>query len=102
VHYAWGSLTVLEHQRHYHVDRLTLYPNMTFKDEAGGWASRQLTAVEGSVAIFALGDEKILQAGEDARFCDGTSVYLKNPNNQPVKVLRICCGLTDEPSAEKR
>jgi hypothetical protein len=53
------------------------------------------------VAIFALGDEKILQAGDDARLCDGASAYLKNSNNQPVKVLRICCGLTDGRPVEK-
>lgn len=96
VHYAWGSLTVLEHQKHYHVDRLILHPNMTFKDEGGQWRSRQLTVVEGQVAVFAQGDENVLQPGEDARFTNGTSVYLKNPGNQPVKVLRICCGYQED------
>jgi mannose-1-phosphate guanylyltransferase/mannose-1-phosphate guanylyltransferase/mannose-6-phosphate isomerase len=102
IHHAWGSMTVLEHKKGYRVDRLVVYPGLTYKDGSDGCIFRHLMMMDGETAIFSKGQERILAPGDAAAFNDGEDCYIKNQGDRPATLVRLRIGIHTQMSQPKR
>jgi len=89
VYHQWGSLTRLEKEKDYTVDRLVIFPGFTMNSTEVSEGSLNLVVVEGRVTVSDDQGSISLKAGESTTASCTEPVGIENRSNLPAIVIRM-------------
>jgi len=89
VNHPWGSVSLLEEKKDYHVSRIILYPDTLYEVQADAFSLKRLDILEGNAEVVTDNKKCLLAKGESTTISGNKRATVKNTGESNLYMIEI-------------